>query len=97
MSSKQLHEVCGLRPDAGAGGIFEGLAHGRGRLFDVPRHACACGLAPWPKSRLGGASTWAKLVIPAKAVVDKGITFAQWFLQAAAWYLTIILYRHDLT
>ena len=25
MSSKQLHEVCGLRPDAGAGGILEGL------------------------------------------------------------------------
>ena len=97
MSSKQLHEVCGLRPDAGAGGILEGFAHGRGRLFHVPRHARACGLAPWSKSRLGGASTWAKLVMAAKAVVDKAITLAQWFLQAAARYPTIILYRHELT
>ena len=97
MTSKQLHEVCGLRPDAGAGGILEGFAHGRGRLLHVPLHARACGLGPWTKSPLGGASTCAKLVMAAEAVVDKVITLAQWLLQGAARYPTIILYRYELT
>ena len=92
-----MRDVCGLRPDAGAGGIFEGFAHGRGRLLHVPLHARACGLGPWTKSPLGGASTCAKLVMAAEAVVDKVITLAQWLLQAAARYPTIILYRHQLT
>ena len=97
MSSTQLHEVCGLRPDAGAGGIFEGFAHGRGRLFHVALHARACGLGSWSKSPLEGASTCAKLVTAAEAVVDKVITLAKWLLETAARYPTIILYRHELS
>ena len=97
MSWKRLHEFCGLRPDAGGRGILEGFARGRGRHLHVPLHARACGLGPWSKSPLGGACTCAKLLMAAEAVVDKVITLAQWLLQAAARYPTIILYRYELT
>ena len=97
MPLKQLHEVCGLRPEAGAAGIFEGFAHGRSRLYHGALHARACGLGPWSSSPFGGASRCAKLVMVAEAVVDKVITLAQWLLEAAARYPTIILYRYELT
>ena len=97
MSSTQLHEVCGLRPDAGAGGIFEGFAHDRGHFFHVPLHARACGLRSGSKSALGSTSTCAKLVMAAEAIVDKVMTLAKWALETAARYLTIILYRHEVS
>ena len=84
ISSKELHEVCGLRPDAGAGGILEGFAHGRGRHLHVPLHARACGLRPWTKSRPEGACTCAMLGMAAEAHVDKVTTLARWLVQAAA-------------
>ena len=93
MSSKQPREVCGLRPDVGAGGILEGSAHGRSRHLHVPLHARACGLRPWTKSPLARASTCAKLGMAAEAHVDKVATLARWLLQPAARYPPNILYR----
>ena len=93
MSSNQEREVCGLRPDVGAGGILEGSAHGRSCHLHVPLHARACGLRPWTKSPLARASTCAKLGMAAEAHVDNVATLARWLLQPAARYPPNILYR----
>ena len=77
ISSKQLYKVCGLRPDAGPGGILDGSAHGRRRVLHVPLHARACGLRLGRKSPLAGAFTCANLGMAAEAHVDQVTTLTR--------------------